>query len=193
MTQRPAPLVHPALAASIALGVLLSPTVIACSPSPGVETVPIPGHGTDGAAATVTEVVDGDTVDLRFAGGRQERARLLGVDTPETVKPNTPVECFGPEASAHTKEVLAPGTDVLVQRDTEARDRYGRLLVYLWRRADGLFVNADLVAGGFARTLSIEPNTAHRRDLAAAASAATAAGTGLWGACADEDRPGGAP
>ena len=86
-----------------------------------------------------------------------ERVRLLGVDTPETVKPDTPVECFGPEASARTKELLPPGTAVRVQRDTEARDRYDRLLVYLWRGDDGLFVNQTIVAGGFARTLSIEP------------------------------------
>jgi micrococcal nuclease len=128
-------------------------------------------------------VVDGDTVDLAFATGAPERARLLGIDTPETVKPDTPVQCFGPEASARTKALLAPGTQVLVQRDAEARDRYGRLLVYLWRRHDGLFVNGSLVADGFARTLSIAPTTAHRADLAAAASRATAARAGLWGAC----------
>jgi len=133
--------------------------------------------------ATVSHVVDGDTVDLDFDGGTRERARLLGIDTPETVKPNTPVQCFGPEASARTKELLVEGTAVLVQRDREARDRYGRLLVYLWRANDGLFVNSSLVSDGFARTLSIAPNTAHRSDLAADSARARSSGTGLWGVC----------
>ncbi|MEO6629941.1 MAG: thermonuclease family protein [Aquihabitans sp.] len=167
---------------------LLLTTVIAlagCSGRPEPGTAPIPGQpGTYGARATVVHVVDGDTVDLHLAGGGEERARLLGIDTPETVKPNTPVQCFGPEASAHTKALLSPHTPVLIQRDQEARDRYGRLLVYLWRARDGLFVNADLVAQGFARTLSISPNTAHRSDLASTAATARTARTGLWGLCA---------
>lgn len=174
-----------------ALPSLTAVTLLAACAGPApVETAPIPGVGTPGGAATVTHVVDGDTLDVTFDGGAEERVRLLGIDTPETVKPNAPVECFGPEASARAKAVLTPGTPVLVQRDTEARDRYGRLLVYLWRRADGLFVNADLVTGGFARTLSIEPNTAHQADLSAAAAAARAARSGLWGACGAEGETG---
>jgi micrococcal nuclease len=143
--------------------------------------MPVPGGGR-GLTATVTHVVDGDTVDLELAGGA-ERARLLGIDTPETVKPDAPVDCFGPEASARTKALLPPGTTVLVQRDREPRDRYGRLLVYLWRRRDHLFVNGSLVSDGFARTLSIAPNTSHQADLAARADAARTAGAGLWGTC----------
>ena len=154
-----------------------------CARSASSGTAAIPGQTGRGSTATVTHVVDGDTVDLQFGTGATERARLLGIDTPETVKPNTPVECYGPEASAHTKELLTPGTRVIVQRDAEARDRYGRLLVYLWRASDGRFVNEDLITAGFARTLSIAPNTAHRADFAAAAAAAGAADVGLWGAC----------
>ncbi|MCU1371218.1 MAG: nuclease (SNase domain protein) [Ilumatobacteraceae bacterium] len=145
------------------------------------STVALPGGGR-GLPATVTHVVDGDTVDLEIAGAT-ERARLLGIDTPETVKPNAPVECYGPEASARTKALLPAGTAVAVQRDREARDRYGRLLVYLWRREDGRFVNASLVRDGFARTLSIEPNTSRRAELAAEVNAARAGGAGLWGTC----------
>jgi micrococcal nuclease len=137
--------------------------------------------------ATVTHVVDGDTVDLQIAG-TTERVRLLGIDTPETVKPDTPVQCFGPEASARTKALLPDGTAVLVQRDAEARDRYGRLLGYVWRRADGRFVNADLVSGGYARILSITPNTAHRAELARLAGEARTAGRGLWASCPPVDR-----
>ncbi|MCU1353420.1 MAG: nuclease (SNase domain protein) [Acidimicrobiales bacterium] len=127
-------------------------------------------------------MVDGDTVDLRFGSGT-ERVRLLGVDTPETVKPGVPVQCFGPEASARTKALLSPGTDVVVQRDVEARDRYGRLLLYVWRAGDGLFVNRSLVEAGFARTLAINPNNAHRVELAAVAADAARRGRGLWARC----------
>lgn len=132
--------------------------------------------------AVVVRVVDGDTVVLRL-GGLEETARLLGVDTPETVKPGAPVDCFGPEASARTKALLPHGTRVRIRRDTELRDRFDRMLVYLWRLADDLFVNRDLVAGGWARPLSIEPNHAYRSVLAAAAADARAAGRGLWGGC----------
>lgn len=145
-------------------------------------------HGGDAARATVSHVVDGDTVDLRFGEGT-ERVRLLGIDTPETVKPNTPVQCFGPEASARTKSLLAPGTGVRVARDAEARDRYGRLLLYIYRSTDGLFVNEALVAEGFARTLSIAPNTAHASELSAAAASAERAGRGLWSRCAPPAAP----
>ena len=132
--------------------------------------------------ATVVRVVDGDTVDLRV-GRRAETARLLGIDTPETVDPDAPVGCFGPEASARTKELLPAGTAVRVARDVEARDRYGRLLVYLTRVRDDLFVNRSLLVDGFARPLSIAPNEAHRAELARAAAEAQAAGRGLWAAC----------
>jgi len=164
---------------------LSAPLLLAgCTHGSTSGTVVIPGTTHRGSVAEITHVVDGDTVDLEFPDGASERARLLGIDTPETVKPNTPVQCFGPEASARTKALLPPGTPVVVQRDAEARDRYGRLLVYLWRRKDGLFVNASLVTEGYARTLSISPNTAHRADLATDAAKADARDIGLWGACA---------
>ncbi|MGI8710447.1 MAG: thermonuclease family protein [Acidimicrobiales bacterium] len=163
--------------------VVVAAAAVACT-SPGApSTVAIPGGAGRGMAMTVTHVVDGDTVDLRLPDGSADRVRLLGIDTPETVKPNTPVQCYGPEASARTKALLPDGTGVLIQRDAEVRDRYGRLLAYIWRRRDGLFVNASLVTDGFARTLSIDPNTAHRSDLSQAQSGARQAGAGLWRAC----------
>ena len=134
------------------------------------------------AAATVDHVIDGDTVQLTI-GSHTERARLLGIDTPETVKPGAPVQCYGPEASARTKALLPTGTRVGLQRDAESRDRYGRLLVYVWRVRDGRFVNRSLVAEGYARTLSIAPNTAHRGELAGAEAEARRAGLGLWARC----------
>lgn len=132
--------------------------------------------------AVVTRVVDGDTVGLDL-GHAQETARLLGIDTPETVHPTKPVECFGPEASARVEELIPPGTRVRVSRDVEARDRYGRLLVYLVRDHDDLFVNQVLVAEGYARPLFYAPNDAHRAELARAGAEARAAGRGLWSAC----------
>lgn len=167
---------------------LLPLLAIGCTGPPEPEVVPVPGGGGRGMVAVVSRVVDGDTVDLSFRGRPGERVRLLGIDTPETVKPDSPVECFGPEASARTEELLPEGTEVVVQRDEEPRDRYGRLLVYLWRRSDGTFVNEVLLAEGFATVLSLEPNTARRAQLAAAEHAARTAGSGLWSAC---DAPGG--
>src|SRR5438105_5081660 len=100
-------------------------------------------------SASVDRVVDGDTIIVRVSG-RKETVRLIGIDTPESVKPNTPVQCFALEASARTKAILPPRTAVRLVRDTEARDRYGRLLAYVYRASAGLFVNLALAQEGFA-------------------------------------------
>ena len=92
---------------------------------------------------TIVEVVDGDTVVVDLAGHR-ETVRLLGIDTPETVHPDRSVECFGPQASARLRLLLVPGSGVLVTRDVEPRDRYGRLLAYLERLSDGLQVPCNV-------------------------------------------------
>ncbi len=139
----------------------------------------------DGANARIVEIIDGDTVDVSMSG-RTERVRLIGVDTPETKKPNTPIQCFGPEASKHISELLPVGTPVLVQRDIEARDPYGRLLGYVYRTSDNLFVNQDLIVNGFARPLSIAPNTAFAGEFATLAQTAQNSKIGLWGECASE-------
>ena len=133
-------------------------------------------------SAVVTHPVDGDTIEVRI-GGREESVRLIGVDTPESVKPNSPVECFAQEAAARTKELLPPGSPVRLVRDVEARDRYGRLLAYVYRPSDGLFVNMALARDGFAAPLTIPPNVAYAADFAAAAADARRAGRGLWSAC----------
>lgn len=190
---RRSPSPHGARLLAPAITVALVTVLAACGEPADLAVVALPDGSGRGSPARVAHVVDGDTVDLEFAGGRRERVRLLGIDTPETVKPDAPVECFGPEASDRTKALLPSGAAVLVQRDEEARDRYGRLLAYVWRRADGLFVNRSLVFDGYARTLSIAPNDAHRADLSDAASTASNAGAGLWGACPapdDEQGPG---
>ena len=132
--------------------------------------------------ATVVHIDDGDTIDVEI-DGRPTRVRFIGIDTPETKKPNTPIQCYGPEASAETAALLPIGTRVHLERDAEARDPYDRLLAYVYRADDGLFVNLELARLGFARALSIAPNIAYADDFTRAVSAATAARQGLWGAC----------
>ena len=136
--------------------------------------------------ATVTHVIDGDTIDVEI-GGRTERIRLIGIDTPETKKPDSPIECYGPEASAFTASLLPVGTEVLIERDIVGRDDYGRLLGYLHLvDADGTpttFVNLEIIEHGFATPLTIEPNSTFARDFAAAARRAERNDLGLWGAC----------
>lgn len=130
--------------------------------------------------ATVTEVVDGDTIVVRFDDGTLDTVRLLGVDTPETVHPDKGVECFGPEASRATRERLA-GRRVLLEHDVEVRDRYGRRLAYVI--LGGVRVNDQLVRDGYARLLVIAPNDAHARSMLRAELEARAARRGMWGAC----------
>src|SRR4051795_12968358 len=119
--------------------------------------------GGEGAAAPssgrVVRVVDGDTIRVRV-GGTEERVRYIGVDTPETVKPGTPVQCFGKAASAFNARLVRART-VRLEFDAERRDRYGRLLAYVYREPDGLFVNAELVRRGYAQPLTIAPNVEH--------------------------------
>jgi micrococcal nuclease len=143
------------------------------------------GHHLPAGQGTVIRSVDGDTVDVRI-GGADERVRLLGIDTPETVDPRRPVGCFGKEASQRTAALIPPGTVVRLERDVEARDKYGRLLAHVYRVDDGTYVNLTLLAEGFATTLTIKPNVAHTDELAAASRAARAAKRGLWGACPAE-------
>ena len=131
---------------------------------------------------TVERVVDGDTVVVHL-GGRDEHVRLIGIDTPETVDPRRPVQCFGKEASNRTKALLPKGTAVRLERDVEARDRYGRLLAYVYRVEDGTFVNLALAEEGYAQSLTIPPNVAYADRFAAAVADARRAGRGLWGAC----------
>jgi micrococcal nuclease len=132
-------------------------------------------------AGRVTRVVDGDTVHVRVSG-RDETVRYIGIDTPESVKPGTPVQCYAEAASGRNRRLVA-GRDVTLRTDAESRDRYGRLLAYVYRRGDGLFVNAELVREGFATILTIPPNLAHATQLLRFERAARRARRGLWRAC----------
>src|SRR5215217_7399483 len=135
------------------------------------------------ASARLERVIDGDTI-VAQVDGHEERVRYIGVDTPETVKPNTPVQCFGPQAHDLNARLLgASGTPLTLRFDRELRDRYGRLLAYVFRARDDLFVNARLIDAGAARTLEIAPNTAHAAQLSDLQHTARAAGRGMWSAC----------
>jgi micrococcal nuclease len=129
--------------------------------------------------ARVERVVDGDTVVL---SARLGSSRLVGVDTPETVKPDAPVECFGPQASAFTKRVLRRGVKVRYRIAREPVDDYGRTLVYIWL-TDGRFFNAMLVRRGYARTLAFPPNTRYAPLFQRLVQGAARAGRGLWSQC----------
>ena len=131
------------------------------------------------AVAYVTRVVDGDTVEVRL-GGSEEDVRYIGVDTPETVKPETPVQCFGPQASEFNHR-LVEGRRVRLVFGAERRDVYGRLLAYVY--LDGRFVNAELLRRGLARTLTIPPNDRFAGRFKRLEIAAARAGRGLWGRC----------
>ena len=132
--------------------------------------------------ARVERVVDGDTLVAR-AGGQRFRVRLLGIDTPETKDPTRPAGCYGKEASGFTATLIPPGTEVRLVGDVEQRDRYGRLLAYVYRRADGMFVNAELLRRGYAQLLTVPPNVAHTDEFVAIARQAREGAQGLWGAC----------
>jgi micrococcal nuclease len=135
--------------------------------------------GPRAAHAQVIRAVDGDTLEVRI-GGNVEDVRLIGVDTPETVDPGAPVQCFGPRASRFTHHLVEHERLRLVF-GVERRDVYGRLLAYAYIRHK--FVNAELVRHGLARTLAIPPNTRYRALFERLELGAARTGRGLWGAC----------
>jgi micrococcal nuclease len=135
--------------------------------------------GPASAMAYVTRVVDGDTIEARI-DGHVEDVRYIGVDTPETVKPGTPVQCFGPQASDFNHR-LVEGRRVRLVFGVERRDVYGRLLAYVYLGRQ--LVNATLVRRGLARSLTIPPNDRLAPLFRRLELRAGRAGRGLWGTC----------
>ncbi len=142
--------------------------------------------GDDQLYGRVTQVTDGDTIEVETQG-RTTPVRLIGVDTPETVDPEQPIGCFGPQASDYAKQVL---TDRLVRleipRIGDSEDAYGRTLAYVWldTNGDGSYehsFNEDLVELGLARTTDFSHE--HRREFERLKEEAEERGAGLWGAC----------
>jgi micrococcal nuclease len=129
----------------------------------------------NGGYARVTKVTDGDTIHLGDLGS----VRLIGIDTPEVYGS---VECFGREASEFAKRLLPLGARVRYRVGVEERDRYGRLLAYVWL-PDGRMLNRVMIDKGYAQPLTIPPNVAFADVFRAGARAARQAGLGLWRAC----------
>lgn len=132
----------------------------------------------------VVRAVDGDTLEVALDDGATETVRLIGVDTPETVKPDTPVQCFGPRASRFEHRTVE-GRRVRLLTGVEPRDYYGRLLAYAWV-VDGSrerFLEAVLLRRGLARTLTFHPNDRFAPRFEKLEQKAARAGKGLWNAC----------
>lgn len=124
----------------------------------------------------VMRVVDGDTIEIETG----EKVRYIGVNTPESVDPRRKVQCFGKEASAYN-ELLVEGKRVRLEPDVEDRDKYGRLLRYVWVGDEML--NERLVMDGYAQLMTIPPNVKYVDRFKAAQTEAREAKRGLWGKC----------
>ena len=158
----------------------LAAVLPACGPIDRATTrdtvVPSPGQRVE---ATVTRVVDGDTIHVALDGG-DVTIRLIGIDTPETVAPGQPIECYGPQSSRFTTSELS-GRRIALEFDRQLIDPFDRTLAYVWL-GDELF-NETLVRQGFAEAKSYPPNTRYQAELDAAEGRARSAGSGIWGAC----------
>jgi len=168
-----------------------------CAGGGGEEGIPpallatVPGDRALAVDARVERVVDGDTFVARVGDDRL-RVRLLGIDTPESVRPDAPVECFGPEAAGRTAQLLPQGAEVTLETDPggDRRDDFGRLLAYVTPGGGGATVNETLLREGYADLFVYrrEDPFARVRTFRAARNAARAAGRGLWGACPRGER-----
>ncbi len=154
-------------------------TLGGCTGAPGpavAESTASPAPA--GEVGRVTRVVDGDTLVVDGV-----RVRLIGIDTPESKQPGSPVECFALEAAARMGALLPEGTAVRLALDVDPTDDFGRTLAYVYRVADDLFVNAALVREGYASVLTVPPNVRHADDFLELQGEARQAGRGLWSSC----------
>lgn len=151
-------------------------------PMPGNASTPPPTHtpspSTEASvtSAVVARVVDGDTIVLDSG----EKVRYIGIDTPESVDPRRPVECFGKEASNQNRQ-LVEGKTVRLERDVSKRDSFGRLLLYVW--VNDQMVNELLVKNGYARVSTYPPDVKYVNRLKAAEQEARDQKRGLWSGC----------
>ena len=189
-------------AAALAVALLLAAAALAAggvAPPPAATPAqlsapePIPAAADE---ATVVGVSDGDTIRVEV-GGEPATVRLILVDTPETRQPRSPVECFGPEASARTEALLPEGTTVYLERDVSEADRFGRLLRYVWVPVgdgeEGYLLNERLVREGYAALSTYPPDVREAERIRAAQQQAVAEGAGLWAECGGVDTPLGGP
>jgi micrococcal nuclease len=125
----------------------------------------------------VVEIVDGDTIDVEIEG-RRERVRYIGINTPETKHPMRGVEPYGPEAAEANTRLVA-GQTVQLEWDVERRDRYGRLLAYVY--VGDTMINAELVRQGYAQVATFPPNVKYQELFLKLQREARGAKRGLWG------------
>jgi micrococcal nuclease len=138
----------------------------------------VPALAQPALEGTVVRIVDGDTIHVRL-GERIEKVRYIGVDTPEIHHPARGEEPGGRAAAAVNRE-LVEGRHVRLELDVQARDRYGRLLAYVW--VEETMVNAELVRRGFAQVMTVPPNVRHQSLFVRLQREARDAGRGLWSA-----------
>ena len=135
-----------------------------------------------GEFAVVKRVVDGDTVELENG----EKVRYIGIDTPETLDPRKPIQCFGKEAAAKNRE-LVEGKRVRLEKDVTERDKYNRLLRYIYvtegESGNEIFVNLELVNQGFAHSYTYPPDVKYQNLFVLAEKEARENGRGLWIGC----------
>jgi micrococcal nuclease len=138
--------------------------------------------------ADLASIADGDTIQV-FVNGAHEPVRLILIDSPETVDPNRPVECFGQESTAYLTWLLSLGGAMYLESDVSDRDQFGRLLRYVWLDFGGgevYLVNETLVRSGYAAQSTFPPDVKYEAQLREAARFARAHGYGLWSACATD-------
>ncbi len=153
------------------------PTSLALT-SPTLTPAPASEH----VLARCVRVVDGDTIEVDIAG-RLYKVRYLGIDTPETVHPQEPVEWMGPEAT-QVNRALVEGRDVYLEKDVSETDKYGRLLRYVYVAAPSgqlVFVNEELVRQGYAQVYTYPPDVRYQGLFLQAQQEAREAERGLWG------------
>lgn len=156
----------PTLATTPTFAPTITPTT-----APSFTPTPAPAD-----TAIVKKVIDGDTITLEDGSV----VRYIGIDTPETVHPSKPVQCFGQEASKKNKE-LVEGKRVKLEKDVSKTDKYGRLLRYAW--VDDIFVNDYLVRQGYAYSYSYPPDIKYQDQFLQAQNEARENNRGLWAAC----------
>lgn len=154
------------------------PEAVRCEPTGTAPKPPALVYDA-GGPYLVESVVDGDTLRIS-CNGTTSRVRLVGVDTPETVKEDSPVECGGPEASEYLHSQIE-GKDVFLSADPAQgeRDKYDRLLAYVWT-ADGALVNESIVELGHGEATGYGKDHAMSRTFEAAAEKAKDKALGLW-------------
>jgi micrococcal nuclease len=160
----------------ITLAIILFFLIVACSTNDKSQSPTVTPDGVPLITATVTNVVDGDTIDVMI-NNKEERVRLLLIDTPETKHPSKPIQPFGPEAFEFTERILL-GKKVGLEKDVSERDRFGRILAYVW--LDDHMHNETLIEKGLARVATFPPDIKYVERFKEKQHEAQNKGVGIW-------------